>query len=765
MRRLTGGILTALLVLLTFGVPMTAAVGPANPKVVLIVGATHGTTPTYRAWMDQVYATVRQYTTNVVRVYSPNATWSAAKAALQGASVVVYMGHGNGFPSPYRTTIWPYSMDGLGLNATAGAGDSNTTYYGEYYLVRDVRLAPNAVVILSHLCYASGNSEPGKAAPSLSVARQRMDNFGAGFIKAGARAVIADGHGDPSYYIDQLFASHQTVDQIFRGKPWADGPVYTFASSRLPGFTVEYDPDQDSPVAGFYRSMVSRPTLRTDDITGARFAPTDGDPGWFVVPGAAEVSSPGGAGLYGDAGLSPDPGTGLAPATLPAGTRLRLTATSPAVGGVAVYAVTTLDGSASGFARATDLVPRDSASPMVNRLAVTPAVISPAVPGSIASIVAVATEQAAWTATVTDPQGAVVATSTGSGRTFSSTWDGRATGSPAPDATYTVTVSAQDPWGNAPGTASATVRVDTTPPVLSAVAGISSNTTAFSPNGDGNNDPGRVAYTASEPGSLHVTVRDGLAAVVDAWDVATNAGLGTVTWDGRNAAGSLVPDGPYTVELAPIDLAGNAGSPVTASVRAYAAIRAVASAPTIFFPIDNDAYSKTAGLSFTLVTPATVGWRIVNGAGATVRTILAGSARAAGPQLFAWNGRTDAGTYAPRGQYRSVVSATDGTATVTESTVLTIEAFRIAASDATPARRQRITYTVTTVEPLRVAPIVGIMEPGRARVGYRTTRISSTVYRVTVPLVGWRTGTLSVRVTGLDAGGHYNVTYATYRLH
>ena len=49
-------------------------------------------------------------------------------------------------------------------------------------------LAPNAVILLHHLCYASGNSEPGKPAPTKTVAKQRVDNYGAGFLKAAASA-------------------------------------------------------------------------------------------------------------------------------------------------------------------------------------------------------------------------------------------------------------------------------------------------------------------------------------------------------------------------------------------------------------------------------------------------------------------------------------------------------------------------------------------------------------------------------------------------
>ena len=71
-------------------------------------------------------------------------------------------------------------------------GNSNNKYYGEYYIRNYIQLATNAVVILNRLCYASGNSEPGRANPTKSVAQQRVDNFGAGFLRAGARAVFAD---------------------------------------------------------------------------------------------------------------------------------------------------------------------------------------------------------------------------------------------------------------------------------------------------------------------------------------------------------------------------------------------------------------------------------------------------------------------------------------------------------------------------------------------------------------------------------------------
>ncbi|HEV8699502.1 MAG TPA: S-layer homology domain-containing protein [Candidatus Limnocylindrales bacterium] len=255
---------------------------PPQPKVVIIVGATHATTSTYRSYANAAYAEAIKYTPNVKKVYSPNATWSAVKNAVVGANVVIYFGHGNGWPSPYAYDPKFTTKDGFGLNATAGNGDSNMKYYGEPY-VSTLDLAPGAVILLHHLCYASGNSEPGYPAPTRSVAKQRVDNYGAGFLKAGVAAVIADGHRGPIDYLAALFApTDQTLADLWRTQPNYRGHEFGFGSSRTPGMTALMDPDTST--SGYYRSFIGNPAATTADVrNGTQPVPPPPPPGAYAV--------------------------------------------------------------------------------------------------------------------------------------------------------------------------------------------------------------------------------------------------------------------------------------------------------------------------------------------------------------------------------------------------------------------------------------------------------------------------------------------------
>ena len=264
------------------------------PKVVIIVGAVHGSTERFRQSADRDYAEAIKYTPNVVKVYSPNATWSAVKAAVAGASVVIYRGHGNGWPSPYTFDPNYTTKNGFGLNSVAGQGDYNNKYYGEPY-IDDLELAPDAVILLHGLCYASGNSEPGHAEPSLTVAKQRVDNYASAFLKAGAAAVIAGGKESAAHYLNGIFTTRQTLDEMWRAAPSANDNTFSFESVRSPGLTAQMDPEE--PTSGYYRAITGSLQVRTEDVIGA------GDlvPSRVGVDRFPKTTSLGGSALWGTA--------------------------------------------------------------------------------------------------------------------------------------------------------------------------------------------------------------------------------------------------------------------------------------------------------------------------------------------------------------------------------------------------------------------------------------------------------------------------------
>jgi flagellar hook assembly protein FlgD len=769
MRKLVLAVAVGLVLLVGPRVPparAAEATAPANPKVVIVVGPVASMTSYYWSDANAAAAEALKYTNNVVKVYTPHATWAKVKAALQGASVVINMGHGNGWPSPYAP-YQPYTKDGLGLNPADTSSDNTTTqYWGEYYLARDIRLAPNAVVLLNHLCYSAGNSEPGHPEPTISVAHQRLDNFAAGWLRTGARAVIAEAYHGAVEEVRALFTTHQSIDQLWRNMSDANGNVVSFPSVRTPWATAESDPE--TRTGPFRRSLVGDLDLQTADITGARYAWTGGDPATFVVPGAASVNRDG-AGLYPDATLTNDPATGLPPSTLALGSAVRLDAragTTP--DGRPIFAVHTLDGARSGYMSGADLRPRDSVGPNVWTLDDGTGAFSPNGDGrqDLLLVSGRFSEVVNWSARFEQLDGTVLRTVSGSGDTYSASWDGKVGGGPVADGSYRVVVRADDSWGNTTGLKSDTVVVETVAPSLGAPAALAATNPTFSPNGDGIADYIKVAFDTSEAGFIDTDVRTAASTTIRSFATSTAAGSGAVTWLGDNDGGSIVPDGTYTMVLRPRDLAGNVGGARSSAVDVYSAVAYVQASPTLFFPQDGDTVSTRTRLSFTLRSAATVTWTVRDAAGQVIYTRFQDAALAAGSYAFNWSGRNQAGAYVPRGVYTSTVEATNGSmASVTRGSVRA-DAFKIASSDTTPGRGQSLTFTATTAEPLKASPKLLVYQPGITTHIVTMTKVSTTSYRVTVRLSSaGSAGTLRIRVNGYDAAGHFQWSAVTFPLH
>ena len=103
--------------------------------------------------------------------------------------------------------------------------------------------------------------------PDRAVAIKRVDNFGAGFLRANARAVFADGIASVSYVLAGVFKSNRTMGQIFMSGPEASGALdFTFSSARSPGKRAWMDPREPN---WYYRSVIGNLSLTAAAVRGS----------------------------------------------------------------------------------------------------------------------------------------------------------------------------------------------------------------------------------------------------------------------------------------------------------------------------------------------------------------------------------------------------------------------------------------------------------------------------------------------------------------
>jgi flagellar hook assembly protein FlgD len=284
--------------------PATATATAAAPlKVVIIVGPAGDLTNSDLSDAESLAQEAESYGMDVRRVFFPDATWDNVMANIQGANLVVDMGHGYGWPSPYppfRENL----QDGIGLVNPLHVDVNHTKYYGGNWIRDNWQLAPNAIVVLNHMCYTAGNGEPGMALPSWDVAVQRVDNYAAAFLAAGAGAVFAYSGQTFSKGLHQLMTTDDSIADIFTtpgSKPngymgYVGADARQFDSVRMPGNTNFLDLD---PHKGFVRAVTGNLAMTASDW--AQGAPTQSvDPpvlSNFAADGGPDVGAAGGSSL------------------------------------------------------------------------------------------------------------------------------------------------------------------------------------------------------------------------------------------------------------------------------------------------------------------------------------------------------------------------------------------------------------------------------------------------------------------------------------
>ena len=135
----------------------------AAPKVAIIVGPVGGMTDGYRHSANRVANAAVAAGATVAKAYSPRATWARVRAAVDGANIVVYFGHGNGYPNPYTSgDEYTDRVNGFGLNRTTKNGDSDNwsttmVYCGEKALLGTLTASDG----VAQRTYCKGGVEPG----------------------------------------------------------------------------------------------------------------------------------------------------------------------------------------------------------------------------------------------------------------------------------------------------------------------------------------------------------------------------------------------------------------------------------------------------------------------------------------------------------------------------------------------------------------------------------------------------------------------------
>jgi hypothetical protein len=232
-------------------------------------------------------------------------------------------------------------------------------------------------------------------------------------------------------------------------------------------------------------------------------------------------------------------------------------------------------------------------------------------------------QPAAWTVTVTDATGAVVATGRGEGVNVDWTWDATF----ASGARYQYTIDAGPSFRPATG-------VVGQKNTALALTGVQAKPRTFTPNGDSQADSTVITYTLSQPATVTATLRDAAGATLATlFSEQKKAGRQTFRF---TAAG--VPDGRYTVVLVARDVVGK-------EVRAEIPIvidrtlAAFAATPAVFSP-NGDGRLDTIALTFVLTSGAHVTIEIAGGP-----RVFEGDL-APGAQSFPWGGKLRDGKHA-----------------------------------------------------------------------------------------------------------------------
>jgi len=234
------------------------------PKAVLVVGPVdppaHAGTRGFIDWAERLATVMESKGLNVVRVYWPYSTWENVRAAISGASIVVYKGHGfglNDLPSD------PDEMYG-GLNGfcLVHPEDPSGARLGtQDMLVTTSRLAENAVGFF-FCCYCGGGSSSDPSPVAEELARRRIEAYSSTVLRMGGSAYFSCTN-EEAILLDMFAHPDKTLGDIYRSIH-GDAP-HGQSHILWPDVSVWFDGNPDE---GWGEAFVGDPTLTARDVLG-----------------------------------------------------------------------------------------------------------------------------------------------------------------------------------------------------------------------------------------------------------------------------------------------------------------------------------------------------------------------------------------------------------------------------------------------------------------------------------------------------------------
>jgi hypothetical protein len=202
-------------------------------------------------------AALRQMGMTVVEFYPPNNRWSDILAAAADARVLIYAGHGVGWGGD------PMLVGGMRLRADESVSPDQ--------IRSQLRMAPQAIVLLNHVCYSAGTSSEDVNGTTYEEALRRVAEYSQPFLEAGLVGYYANWYyGFTSTLLSSL-ASGMTLGEAYESyHDYNAATVQRLQHPRSPSHVLwlDYDDWADWPGLQYDYAFAGDPNVSMTTPTG-----------------------------------------------------------------------------------------------------------------------------------------------------------------------------------------------------------------------------------------------------------------------------------------------------------------------------------------------------------------------------------------------------------------------------------------------------------------------------------------------------------------